>query len=150
MTKKINDKKPKENIEYDGLEKIREQIKQFIEKVKEDEYYKEYSSGYYDYDDNIIDQLNRQLKFFKDVTSASDIQQISGAKQQLTNDLKTAKKDKFSSDIYCFVNKEVTKFTGDMRTDSSNCLDSKKYWEEAEKEISKIRRDALDLERQGI
>ncbi|AKJ52592.1 hypothetical protein [Metamycoplasma hominis] len=150
LTKKINDKKPKENIEYDGLEKIREQIKQFIEKVKEDEYYKEYSSGYYDYDDNIIDQLNRQLKFFKDVTSASDIQQISGAKQQLTNDLKKAKKDKFSSDIYCFVNKEVTKFTGDMRTDSSNCLDSKKYWEEAEKEISKIRRDALDLERQGI
>ncbi|RAW47378.1 hypothetical protein DQW92_01800, partial [Metamycoplasma hominis] len=39
LTKKINDKKPKENIEYDGLEKIREQIKQFIEKVKEDEYY---------------------------------------------------------------------------------------------------------------
>ncbi|MEX1819995.1 hypothetical protein [Metamycoplasma hominis] len=150
LTKKINDKKPKENIEYDGLEKIREQIKQFIEKVKEDEYYTKYSSQYYDYDDNIIDQLNRQLKFFEKVTSASDIQQISGAKWQLTNDLNKAKKDKFSCDIYCFVNIEVTKFTGDMRTDSSNCLDSKKYWEEAEKEISKIRWDALDLERQGI
>ena len=150
LTKKINDKKPKENIEYDGLEKIREQIKQFIEKVKEDEYYTKYSSGYYDYDDNIIDQLNRQLEFFENVTSASDIQQISGAKWQLTNDLNKAKKDKFSCDIYCFVNKEVTKFTGDMRTDSSSCLDSKKYWEEAEKEISKIRWDALKLQEQGI
>ncbi|QKX40035.1 hypothetical protein [Metamycoplasma hominis] len=150
LTKKINDKKPKENIEYDGLEKIREQIKQFIEKVKEDEYYTKYSSQYYDYDDNIIDQLNRQLKFFEKVTSASDIQQISGAKWQLTNDLNKAKKDKFSCDIYCFVNIEVTKFTGDMRTDSSNCLDSKKYWEEAEKEISKIRWDALELQGQGI
>ena len=151
LTKKINDKKPKENIEYDELEKIREQIKQFIEKVKEDEYYKKYKNQlYYDWDSNIIDHLNRQLKFFENVTSASDIQQISGAKQQLTNDLNKAKKDKFSCDIYCFVNKEVTKFTGDMRTDSSACLDSKKYWEEAEKEISKIRWDALDLERQGI
>ncbi|MEX1816502.1 hypothetical protein VZ212_02865, partial [Metamycoplasma hominis] len=150
LTNKINDKKPKENIEYDGLEKIREQIKQFIEKVKEDEYYTKYSSGYYDYDDNIIDQLNRQLKFFENVTSASDIQQISGAKWQLTNDLNKAKKDKFSCDIYCFVNKEVIEFTGAMRTDSSNCLDSKKYWEEAEKEISKIRWDALELQGQGI
>ncbi|WP_203277041.1 hypothetical protein [Metamycoplasma hominis] len=151
LTKKINDKKPKENIEYDGLEKIREQIKQFIEKVKEDEYYTKYKNQqYYNWDSNIIDQLNRQLKLFENVTSASDIQQISGAKQQLTNDLNKAKKDKFSCDIYCFVNIEVTKFTGDMRTDSSACLDSKKYWEEAEKEISKIRRDALDLERQGI
>ncbi|MGC7182256.1 hypothetical protein ACP0CB_02190 [Metamycoplasma hominis] len=151
LTKKINDKKPKENIEYDGLEKIREQIKQFIEKVKEDEYYKKYKNQqYYDWDSNIIDHLNRQLKFFENVTSASDIQQISAAKLQLTNDLKKAKKDKFSCDIYCFVNKEVTKFTGDMRTDSSNCLDSKKYWEEAEKEISKIREDALKLQGQGI
>ncbi|MGC7156059.1 hypothetical protein [Metamycoplasma hominis] len=150
LTKKINDKKPKENIEYDELEKIREQIKQFIEKVKEDEYYTKYSSGYYDYDDNIIDQLNRQLKFFENVTSTSDIQQISGAKWQLTNDLKKAKKDKFSCDIYCFVNKEVIEFTGAMRTDSSQCLDSKKYWEEAEKEISKIRWDALKLQGQGI
>ncbi|MCF1355144.1 hypothetical protein LH651_02590, partial [Mycoplasma hominis] len=151
LTKKINDKKPKENIEYDELEKIREQIKQFIEKVKEDEYYKKYKNQlYYDWDSNIIDHLNRQLKFFENVTSASDIQQISGAKQQLTNDLNKAKKDKFSCDIYCFVNKEVTKFTGDMRTDSSNCLDSKKYWEEAEKEISKIREDALKLQGQGI
>ncbi|MGC7176647.1 hypothetical protein ACP0A7_02880 [Metamycoplasma hominis] len=148
LTKKINDKKPKENIEYDELEKIREQIKQFIEKVKEDEYYTKYSSGYYDY--NIIDQLNRQLKFFENVTSTSDIQQISGAKWQLTNDLKKAKKDKFSCDIYCFVNKEVIEFTGAMRTDSSQCLDSKKYWEEAEKEISKIRWDALKLQGQGI
>ena len=150
LTKKINDKKPKENIEYDELEKIREQIKQFIEKVKEDEYYKKYSSQYYDYDDNIIEQLNRQLKFFENVTSTSDIQQISGAKWQLTNDLKKAKKDKFSCDIYCFVNKEVIEFTGAMRTDSSQCLDSKKYWEEAEKEISKIRWDALKLQGQGI
>ncbi len=149
LTKKINDKKPKENIEYEGLEKIREQIKQFIEKVKEDEYYTKYKNQqYYDWDSNIIDHLNRQLEFFKNVTSASDIQQISGAKQQLTKDLNKAKKDKFSSDIYCFVNKEVTKFTGDMRTDSSNCLDSKKYWEEAEKEISKIREDAIDLWKQ--
>ncbi|MGC7165658.1 hypothetical protein ACP0BO_03055, partial [Metamycoplasma hominis] len=151
LIKKINDKKPKENIEYDGLEQIREQIKQFIEKVKEDEYYKKYKNQqYYNWDDNIIDQLNRQLKLFEKVTSASDIQQISGAKQQLTNDLSKAKKDKFSCDIYCFVNKEVIEFTGAMRTDSSNCLDSKKYWEEAEKEISKIKRDALDLGRQGI
>ncbi|MGC7160266.1 hypothetical protein ACP0BV_02610 [Metamycoplasma hominis] len=151
LTKKINDKKPKENIEYDGLEQIREQIKQFIEKVKEDEYYTKYKNQqYYNWDSNIIDQLNRQLKLFENVTSASDIQQISAAKLQLTNDLKKAKKDKFSCDIYCFVNKEVTKFTGDMRTDSSACLDSKKYWEEAEKEISKIRMDALDLGRQGI
>ena len=151
LTKKINDKKPKENIEYDGLEKIREQIKQFIEKVKEDEYYTKYKNQqYYNWDSNIIDQLNRQLKLFENVTSASDIQQISAAKLQLTNDLNKAKKDKFSCDIYCFVNIEVTKFTGDMRTDSSACLDSKKYWEEAEKEISKIRWDALDLERQGI
>ncbi|QKX37258.1 hypothetical protein HU154_01850 [Metamycoplasma hominis] len=149
LTKKINDKKPKENIEYEGLEKIREQIKQFIEKVKEDEYYTKYKNQqYYDWDSNIIDHLNRQLEFFKNVTSASDIQQISGAKQQLTKDLNKAKNDKFSSDIYCFVNKEVTKFTGDMRTDSSNCLDSKKYWEEAEKEISKIREDAIDLWKQ--
>ncbi|MCZ2781645.1 hypothetical protein [Metamycoplasma hominis] len=151
LTKKINDKKPKENIEYEGLEKIREQIKQFIEKVKEDEYYTKYKNQqYYNWDSNIIDQLNRQLKLFENVTSASDIQQISAAKLQLTNDLNKAKKDKFSCDIYCFVNIEVTKFTGDMRTDSSACLDSKKYWEEAEKEISKIRWDALDLERQGI
>jgi|GEM_PF-3736617 hypothetical protein len=47
LTKKINDKKPKENIEYDGLEKIREQIKQFIEKVKEDEYYTKYKNQQY-------------------------------------------------------------------------------------------------------
>ncbi|OKL23537.1 hypothetical protein BRO50_01765, partial [Metamycoplasma hominis] len=75
LTKKINDKKPKENIEYDGLEKIREQIKQFIEKVKEDEYYTKYKNQqYYNWDSNIIDQLNRQLKLFENVTSASDIQ----------------------------------------------------------------------------
>ena len=80
LTKKINDKKPKENIEYEGLEKIREQIKQFIEKVKEDEYYKEHNSKYYDYK-KIIDHLNQQLMILENVTSASDIQQISGAKQ---------------------------------------------------------------------
>ncbi|QKX38373.1 hypothetical protein [Metamycoplasma hominis] len=147
LTKKINDKKPKENIEYDGLEKIREQIKQFIEKVKEDEYYKEHNSKYYDYE-KIIDHLNQQLMILENVTSDSDIQQISGAKQWLTKDLKNAKEDKFSCDMYCFVNLEVSKFIGDMQNKSLTCLDSKKYWEEAEKEISKIREDAIDLWKQ--
>ncbi|MBD3899074.1 hypothetical protein IEN87_02480 [Mycoplasma hominis] len=147
LTKKINDKKPKENIEYDGLEKIREQIKQFIEKVKEDEYYKEHNSKYYDYE-KIIDHLNQQLMILENVTSDSDIQQISGAKQWLTKDLKNAKEDKFSCDMYCFVNLEVSKFIGDMQNKSLTCLDCKKYWEEAKKEISKIREDAIDLWKQ--
>ncbi|MGC7173486.1 hypothetical protein [Metamycoplasma hominis] len=147
LTKKINDKKPKENIEYDGLEKIREQIKQFIEKVKEDEYYKEHNSKYYDYE-KIIDHLNQQLMILENVTSDSDIQQISGAKQWLTKDLKNAKEDKFSCDMYCFVNLEVSEFIGDMQNKSLTCLDCKKYWEEAKKEISKIREDAIDLWKQ--
>ncbi|WP_158532084.1 hypothetical protein [Metamycoplasma hominis] len=149
LTKKINDKKPKENIEYEGLEKIREQIKQFIEKVKEDEYYKEYNSNYYDYK-KIIDHLNAQLNLFKDITSASDIQQISVAKQWLTKDLNNAKEDKFSCDISCFVNLEVPEFIGDMQSKSLTCLDSKKYWEEPKKEIERIRMDALELQGQEI
>ncbi|MGC7160849.1 hypothetical protein [Metamycoplasma hominis] len=149
LTKKVNDKKPKENIEYEGLEKIREQIKQFIEKVKEDEYYKEYNSNYYDYK-KIIDHLNAQLNLFKDITSASDIQQISVAKQWLTKDLNNAKEDKFSCDISCFVNLEVPEFIGDMQSKSLTCLDSKKYWEEPKKEIERIRMDALELQEQGI
>ncbi|MGC7177828.1 hypothetical protein ACP0CL_03020, partial [Metamycoplasma hominis] len=149
LTKKINDKKPKENIEYEGLEKIREQIKQFIEKVKEDEYYKEHNSKYYDYK-KIIDHLNQQLMILENVTSASDIQQISGAKQWLTKDLNNAKEDKFSCDIYCFVNIEVFEFITNMQNNSLTCLDSKKYWEEPKKEIERIRMAALELQEQGI
>ncbi|RCJ00208.1 hypothetical protein DSL65_01820, partial [Metamycoplasma hominis] len=86
----------------------------------------------------------------ENVTSASDIQQISGAKQWLTKDLNNAKEDKFSCDIYCFVNIEIFEFITNMQNNSLTCLDSKKYWEEPKKEIERIRMAALELQEQGI